>query len=236
MKPLSAIYDSGRIGFGCVAVTVALVLGACSSSGPRVDAADQAAVAGADRVDSERGAAPRRPVPEANLDPIPERFAREYDNALLAMQGGNWAEAELELERLVLEQPGFPGLYVNLSIVYAEDGRSDEAIAVLEQALGIDPGFPAANNQLGRLLRREGRFDEAEAAYRRALETDPGYALAHYNLGILLDVYLRRPAEALTHYSTYQASLPEPDETVARWIVDLERRSGVSAERVARDQ
>jgi tetratricopeptide (TPR) repeat protein len=236
LSTLYAKHCLGRaVGHGrfATALAIVLVLGACSSSGPRVDSEPQATTVGQD-AESGRGRA--SPPPEANLDPIPERVARSYERALAAMQSGEYGEAELELEQLVLEEPGFPGPYVNLSIIYAADGRIDDALAALEQALGIDPGFPAANNQLGRLLREQGRFEEAEAAYQRALATDPGYSIAHYNLGILLDLYLQRPAEALAHYASYQASLPEPDETVTRWIVDLERRSGVSAERVARDQ
>jgi hypothetical protein len=55
---------------------------------------------------------------------------------------------------------------------------------------------------------------------------------------VLLDIYLRRPAEALAHYEAYQASLSEPNETVGRWIIDLRRRVGNSgdAARVARGE
>jgi len=86
--------------------------------------------------------------------------------------------------------------------------------------------LPSANTQLGILLREDGKFAAAEKAYRRALETDPDHALAHYNLGVLLDIYMRRSAEALAHYEAYQASLAQPDETVGRWIIDLRRRAG----------
>jgi hypothetical protein len=54
---------------------------------------------------------------------------------------------------------------------------------------------------------------------------------------VLLDVYLRRTAEALEHYEAYQSSLSEPDETVGRWIIDLKRRAGNSSDaaRVAQE-
>ena len=172
---------------------------------------------------------------EANLDDIPERVLRNFERAIAAMRSGNWLDAELELQQLILDEPGFPGAYVNLAIIYQQDGRSADARAALEQALAISPGFPPANNQLGKLLREQGEFAQAEAAYRKAIEADPGYAAAHYNLGILLDVYMRKSSEALTHYSLYQASQAQPDETVARWIVDLERRTRTAAERVAQD-
>jgi tetratricopeptide (TPR) repeat protein len=171
---------------------------------------------------------------EPNLEEISERTQRRYDEALAAMRSENWTQAELELEQLIADEPGFPGPYVNLALIYDRDGRSDEARQALEQALVIAPEFPPANNELGRLLREQGAFAAAEAAYGRALAGDPGNAIAHLNLGILLDVYLRRPADALEHYNQYQASRTEPDETVARWIVDLERRAR-AAERVALD-
>jgi hypothetical protein len=53
---------------------------------------------------------------------------------------------------------------------------------------------------------------------------------------VLLDVYLRRTAEALEHYELYQSSLAEPNETVGRWIIDLRRRAGnAGAARVAQE-
>ena len=115
---------------------------------------------------------------------------------------------------------------MNLALVYLHDERRADARAALERALELEPGHAAANTQLGIMLREEGKFAEAEAAYRRALATDPDHGLAHYNLGVLLDLYLRRTAEALEHYERYQSSLTEPNETVARWIIDLRRRVG----------
>ncbi len=152
------------------------------------------------------------------------------------MRGEDWLSAELELEQLTQEFPGYPGPHVNLALVYLHDGRGDDARAALDRALALDPGHVAANNQLGILLREQGKFAEAEEAYRRALAADPTHALAHYNLGVLLDVYLRRPAEALEHYEAYQSSLTAPDETVGRWIIDLRRRAGnADAARVAQE-
>jgi tetratricopeptide (TPR) repeat protein len=137
---------------------------------------------------------------------------------------------------LTLEHPEYPGPHVNLALVYLHDERRDDARAALERALAIDAGHAPANTQLGILLREEGEFAAAEAAYRRALDSNPAHGLAHYNLGVLLDLYLRRTAEALEHYEAYQASLAEPNETVARWIIDLRRRVGnADAARVAQE-
>ena len=183
----------------------------------------------------------RRAAEEAAADlagaafaPVSEAAAAAYQRALGAMRTENWLEAELELEQLTLEQPAYPGPHVNLALVYLQDGRRDDARAALERALEVEPGHAAANTQLGIMFREDGKFAEAEAAYRRALATDPDHALAHYNLGVLLDIYLRRTAEALEHYEHYQASLAQPNETVGRWIIDLRRRvSNGDAARVA---
>lgn len=171
---------------------------------------------------------------EPNVDEIPEKIQRSYDSAIAAMNADDWIQAELELEQIILEEPGFPGPYVNLALIYKLDGRTADARAALEQAIAIAPGFAPANNELGVLLREQGDFSGAQAAYERSLAADPDNAIAHLNLGILLDLYLRRPADALDHYNQYQATRTEPDETVARWIVDLERRTQ-AAERTARD-
>jgi tetratricopeptide (TPR) repeat protein len=175
---------------------------------------------------SERRTAEEANAAAAAVEPVPEAAAAAYTRAVAAMRAENWLEAELELETLVLEHPGYPGPHVNLALVYLHDGRRDDARKELELALEIEPGHVTANTQLGILLREEGKFAAAEETYRRALETDPDHSLAHYNLGVLLDIYLRRPAEALEHYEAYQASLAQPNETVARWIVDLKRRAG----------
>jgi tetratricopeptide (TPR) repeat protein len=159
-------------------------------------------------------------LPEA----IPEAAQLGADRALNALESQDWLQAELELEQLTHDFPGYPGPHVNLAIVYLHDGRRDDARASLERALAIDAGYAPANNQLGILLREDGKFEEAETAYRRALESDSSHALAHYNLGVLLDVYLRRGGEAIEHYEAYQASLAEPDKTVAGWLIDLRRR------------
>jgi Tfp pilus assembly protein PilF len=243
-----------RLLAGCA---LALTLAACSSStqqrgevqtpraavAPAVAFAEPAAAdPAAPESDRRRDRRNDRRAPGATdaaatvAEPIPEAAAAAYQRALAAMRAESWLEAELELEQLTVEQPTYPGPHVNLALVYLHDGRRDDAREALEQALAIEPGHAAANTQLGIMLREDGKFGEAEEAYRRALATDPEHSLAHYNLGVLLDVYLRRTAEALEHYEHYQASLTEPNETVGRWIIDLRRRVGNGeAARVAQE-
>jgi lipoprotein NlpI len=229
---------------------LALTLAACGSSAPRqaeVEAPRETVAAPAEPVvaavqeperrrdrRSERRSQDDAAAETGVIEPVPEAAAAGYVRALDAMRTENWLEAELELEQLTLEHPEYPGPHVNLALVYLNDGRRDEAREELDRALEIEPAHATANTQLGILLREDGEFDSAEAAYRRALEANPDHALAHYNLAVLLDIYLRRPTEAVEHYEAYQATLSQPNETVARWIVDLRRRAGnAGAARVA---
>ena len=252
-KPFAKLAASRLVLRPLAAGALVLTLAACGSSTPRqaeVDAPRETA----EPVLAAAPAAAEAPAPEprrsrrgerraaedtaaaaaaAALEPVPEAAVAAYARALDALRAENWLEAELQLEQLALEYPQYPGPHVNLALIYLHDGRRNDARTELELALGVEPGHPTANTQLGILLREDGKFAEAEAAYRRALETNPAHGLAHYNLGVLLDLYLRRPDEALEHYEAYQASLAEPNETVGRWIIDLRRRVGANTARVA---
>jgi len=221
------------------------MLAACSSTGSVAPKERTARAAVAESPQQSATATPEtavveEPTPaidlsiEANLDEIPEKIQRSYDSAIAAMNKDDWLQAQLELEQIILEEPGYPGVWVNLALIYKLDGRVDEARTALEQAVVIAPEFAPANNELGVLLRERGDFLGAQKAYERSLAGDPANAIAHLNLGILLDLYLQHPAEALDHYKQYQATRSEPDEIVARWIVDLERRIQ-AGDRIARD-
>lgn len=202
---------------------LAVLLSACGAGTP-TRPAERAPQAAASQPGVASGAA---------AEPASEAARKDYDEALAAMQRGDDVEAELRLEQMMAEYPHLPGPYVNAAIVYRQSGRDADARAALEQALAIDPGHGEANNELGILLREAGEFAAAEAAYRRAIEADPAYLPPLYNLGVLLDLYLHRREEALECYENYQRALGQPDETVARWIIDLRRRVDTGGERVA---
>jgi tetratricopeptide (TPR) repeat protein len=213
--------------------------GAATAGSASAQAAKPGAATGAqaEPVRAERRGRRGEAPPPANpaSEPIPAAAQSAYDRALAALRGGDWLRAESELWQLTRDYPAYPGPQVNLAIVYRHENRPDDARAALDRALAVDPKHAAGNNELGILLRERGKFEEAERAYRRALETDPDYALAHYNLGVLLDVYLRRGGEAIEQYEAYQSSLSEPDKRVAGWLIDLRRRFGAGAPRVAKE-
>ncbi len=162
------------------------------------------------------------------LRSIPSDALTMFERATAAMAAGDFVEAEFGFEELVLLYPEYPGAYVNLAIIHANNENDAATRAAIDAALALDAKHPAALNQLGMLLRRNGKFPEAEAAYLKAVTVSPDYALAHYNLGVLYELYLQRLDAALQQFEAYQSLVGE-DKQVAKWITDLRRR-------VAREQ
>jgi Flp pilus assembly protein TadD len=118
----------------------------------------------------------------------------------------------------------------NLGLLYANTGRSEQAIAVLDDLVASHPGVCAAQIKLAQLHREAYRFDEAEAAYGECLRHKPTHPAALLNLGILFELYRGDFNAALVQYERYQASTVEPDRRVEGWIADLSRRENQIAE------
>ncbi len=163
----------------------------------------------------------------------PVKLPRNYDNALVLMQSGDYDAAIPVLQAFIEKKPQLAGPYLNLGISYRKSGQIDEAIAALTKATELNPKNTVAFQQLGIIYRAQGNFDAALDAYTSALKLDSDYALAHRNIGILYDLYLQQPTLALDHYKRYLELIAEPDQTVTRWVVDLERRTNATSSRSA---
>ena len=188
-----------------------LVVAGCASSGPKPGEFREA-----------NNGAEAGKVQEAAQE-IPSRALTLFEQATAIMAAGDFVDAELRFKEFLLQYPAYPGAYVNLAIIHAENGNEPAVQAAIDAALRLNPAHPAALNQQGMLFRRNGKFIEAEAAYLKAVTASPDYALAHYNLGVLNELYLQRLEAALQHFVQYQ-SLVDDDAQVGKWISDLTRR------------
>ncbi len=197
-----------------VSVLAMLAVAGCAGGGaakaPRPAAQQAEAVAG-----------------ESVTPEIPPQVQTLYEQAAASMAAGDFVDAELRFKEFLLQYPGYPGAYVNLAIIHANNENYEAARSALDAALALNPNHPAALNQSGMLLRKNGNFLEAEAAYLKAVTVNPDYALAHYNLGVLNELYLQRLDVALQHFEAYQTLVGE-DKQVEKWIADLRRRVAAS--------
>ena len=202
-----------------LAVSLAALLALAGCGGP-------GSVRDADAPRQEAGGA-EAATGDAIAPEIPPEALTLFEQAASVMAAGDFVDAELRLKEFTLLYPDFPGAWVNLAIIHANNENDDETRKALDRALAINPDYAPALNQMGMLLRRNGNFLEAEAAYMKAVTVSPDYALAHYNLGVLNELYLQRLEAALHHFETYQSLVGE-DKQVEKWISDLKRRVAAS--------
>ncbi len=147
-----------------------------------------------------------------------------FKRAQKAMKIQNYRKAEKLFTEMTQKYPDFSGSHANLGIIYASDGRDDDAEKQYKKAIKLNKNNPVVYNQLGILHRQNGRFKKAESAYKKAIKLDENYANAHINLGILYDLYMGDLKRAVNHYKHYQELSEKEDKKVTMWILDLQRR------------
>ncbi|HEB92426.1 MAG TPA: tetratricopeptide repeat protein [Gammaproteobacteria bacterium] len=150
-----------------------------------------------------------------------------FDAALQAMANGKDVQAEKILLTMTQDFPQFSGPHANLGIIYFRAGKRDKAETAFLRAVEIKPENAVSLDYLGVINRDKGQFKEAAGFYQRAIKADPKYAYAYRNYGILLELYMGKLKQALAQYEKYQKLSNGEDKQVAKWIVDLSRRSGV---------
>ncbi|MES1944889.1 hypothetical protein PC39_12259 [Salinisphaera sp. PC39] len=155
---------------------------------------------------------------------LPAEDRTAFDEAVAALRAGDNETAESRFAALAQRHPELAEAHANRGLAALRAGDDETAREAMARAVELEPDNAAWQNRLGVLLRRAGEFERAEAAYEAALDADGDYPPAHLNLGILYDIYLQRPQEALSHYQQYQTLAGQPDDEVALWIADLERR------------
>jgi Flp pilus assembly protein TadD len=153
--------------------------------------------------------------------------AGDYARGLGLMAAGKDDEALALMRQIAARTPQFSGPLVNQAVILIRQQKLADAEQTLHAALKVNPRNPYAYDLLGVTLREQGKFTEAKTAYESALAIDPNYAKAHFNLGVLADLYLQDLPLALQHYERYQALQSKPDAAVAKWIIDLQKRTGV---------
>jgi tetratricopeptide (TPR) repeat protein len=119
-----------------------------------------------------------------------------YMLGLSAWKSGDLAKSEQAFEKALSVDPHHVKSLVNLSRVFIEQKRHDDALDRLTRAADIDPESTQVYRLLGRTYQTQGKTDEAVAAYRRAIELNELDAWSMNNLGLLF-LETKRADEAL---------------------------------------
>ena len=187
------------------------------------DADGKATTAGAD---TSKG-----PEVVTQLDAGQKQLARnlqpEFERALAMMKENRQEEAYALFEAIQVQAPTLTGPVLNQALIRLAQKKPAEAVELLKIAQAANDKNPYVWNLSGYAEKQLGHFKAAREAYERALALSPNYGKAHFNLAVLSDLYLPDLPNALKHYEAYQALQAQPDATVAKWIVDLQKRTGV---------
>lgn len=119
-----------------------------------------------------------------------------YMLGLSAWKSGDLAKAESAFEKALSIDPNHIKSHVNLSRVFIDQKRYDDAVDRLTLAADVDPSSNEVHRLLGRTYHAQGKNDDAMEAYRRAIELNELDAWSMNNFGLLL-LEQKRADEAL---------------------------------------
>lgn len=167
---------------------------------------------------------------ESTVIDVPTQAAKDFKIAIELMNNAKLNEAEIVLMKMTEDYPQLSGPFANIGVIYSRQKKWVEAEVALQKAISKNKNNIKALNQLAFVLRNQGKFSEAEASYLKAIEISPNDALTYLNLGVLYDIYMGKLASASTYYQLYQSQQSEPDNKVAGWLVDINRRAGIKTQ------
>lgn len=98
----------------------------------------------------------------------PKQFSVRSNMAAMDINARNYAVAAQTLLDLVRDSPNFSPAWANLSAVYLNTGKLDEALAAANRAIGLDPTSVPGYYNRAEALRMMGKAEEAKVAYAEA--------------------------------------------------------------------
>ncbi|HEX6096391.1 MAG TPA: sulfatase-like hydrolase/transferase [Thermoanaerobaculia bacterium] len=112
--------------------------------------------------------------------------------ARIALQGGDFATAEREVNAAMVDEAAKPRAMVTLGQIRAAQGRMGEAVQILERTRADVQARQMRVEHLelalGDLYAKTNRLPEAEQAFRREIELFPANLTAYSSLGVVLVV------------------------------------------------
>lgn len=160
----------------------------------------------------------------------------KYIEAKRALKQKQYAQAEKLLQELTLEDKELSGPWIGLGDVAAEQKNYDQAVAHYFKAIERNAKNVNAYMHLAQVQRMQGKFLHAQNTYAKSLALWPDFPEAHLNLAVLYDVYLNHPLRAQKHMEAYQFLTGGGNKSVAKWLTEIQQRTGVAPSLVVEKQ
>lgn len=158
---------------------------------------------------------------------IPADARSKFVVASGLLRAGNLKGARTQFKKLTETHPTLSGPWLELGAIAEKREKYDEAVNCYEKAISVNESNVNAYVALGLMQRKQGRFIDAQNTYIRALNVWKDFPEAHLDLAILYDLYLNKPEEAQKHYEAYYFLNNKQDEKVRKWLVEVQRRTGI---------
>jgi tetratricopeptide (TPR) repeat protein len=121
---------------------------------------------------------------ELSKDPLIRRRSMEYIVAAYAPDKLNDpAQAEPIVQKMIQMDPNEPTAYFQLSKIYEDAGRYEEAEAALIKARDARPNDPQVWSSVAGYYNRQGEFDKTMEAFGKAAELDPNNPQGYHLIG-----------------------------------------------------
>lgn len=128
--------------------------------------------------------------------------------AIACHRRGQFAEAEVQYWKVLLDRSGDDDLLLNLGSALNSQGKFEQAISCYRRAIAINPDNWRPHGNLGNSFKSIGKLDLAQESYQRAIALDDSVALLHYCLG---DTFRRQGSLEKAAASLRKALELQPD-------------------------
>ena len=167
---------------------------------------------------------------------IKQQSIVKYNDAKRAFTQNNDPHAEQLFKTLTEEDKSLSGPWIGLGDVALEQKQYDQAVTHYAKAIELNSKNVNAYMRLAKAQRMQGNFLHAQNTYAKSLALWPDFPEAHLNLAVLYDIYLNHPLRAQKHMEAYQFLTQGENKDVAKWLAEIQQRTGVPISLVVEKQ
>ncbi len=120
-------------------------------------------------------------------------WADESADVSKLIQTGLLPEAMQKADAFLVQHPKDAQMRFLKGLIFAEQNKTNDAIAVFTKLTEDYPELPEPYNNLAVLFASTNQYDKARASLEMAIRTNPAYGTAHENLG---DVYAKLASQS----------------------------------------